>query len=201
MAMSHLLLTLGWVAYGLIHSLLASVRVKEKFRGLLGSWFRYYRLAYSLIALGLLALLIFWQLRIPSLQLWKPNLYTRIPASILIISGLAGIVICLKKYLVSPEGFSDLFVEGKKPVLQIKGFHRYVRHPLYLSTFLFLTGLLIAFPSLSFALSTTVIIGYTVFAIPLEEQKLLNLYGEEYGRYQKEVPALIPNQLTNWLIR
>jgi protein-S-isoprenylcysteine O-methyltransferase Ste14 len=201
MVLSHLLLTLGWIGYGLIHSLLASVPIKEKFRRLLGLGFRYYRLAYSLIALGLLALLIFWQLRTPSLQMWEPNLYTRIPASILVLLGLASIIICLKKYLISREGFSDLFFEGKKPALQIKGLHRLVRHPLYLSTFIFLTGLLIAFPFLSFALSTIVIIGYTVFAIPLEEQKLVELYGQEYLRYKKEVPALIPNQLTNWLIR
>lgn len=192
MVLSHLLLTLAWVAYGFLHSLLAAPRVKDKLRQKLGARFRYYRLVYSLLALILLALLIFWQLNIPSLPLWKSTLYTRIPAFLFILAGIAGMSICLKKYLISPEGFSDLFFEGKKPELQIKGLHRIVRHPLYLSTFIFLTGLLLAFPSLSFAMATAVIILYTVFAIPLEEKKLVDLYGEKYLQYKREVPGLIP---------
>jgi methanethiol S-methyltransferase len=192
MAFSHLLLTLAWVAYGFLHSLLAAPRAKDKIRQVLGAGFRYYRLMYSLLALILLALLIFWQLNIPSLPLWKPTLYTRIPAFLVIIAGISGIFICLKKYLVSPEGFADLFFEGKKPALQTGGLHRIVRHPLYLSTFIFLTGLLLAFPSVSFAMATAVIIVYTILAIPWEEKKLVDLYGEEYLRYKQKVPPLLP---------
>lgn len=192
MVLSHLLLTLGWVTYGLLHSFLASPGVKDKFRQVSGSRFRYYRLLYSLLALVFLGLLIFWQLSIPSMPMWKSTLYTRIPAYLIILTGLTGMVICLKKYLISPEGFSDLFFEGKKPELQIKGLHRIVRHPLYLSTFIFLIGLVLAFPSISFALTTAVIIIYTVLAIPLEEKKLIELYGQAYLQYKREVPPILP---------
>jgi methanethiol S-methyltransferase len=192
MVLSHLLLMLAWVTYGILHSLLASPGVKDKFRRVFGSRFRYYRLVYSILALVFLGLLIFWQLSITSMPLWRSTPYTRIPAYLVILAGFTGMAICLKKYIISPEGFSDLFLEGKKPELQIKGLHRIVRHPLYLSTFIFLIGLVLAFPSISFALTTAVIIIYTVLAIPLEEKKLIDLYGQAYLQYKKDVPQLLP---------
>ena len=192
MLISHLLLTLAWCSYGLLHSLLAMPTVKSRFRQLLGGNHKYYRLVYSLLALTLLILLIGWQLSIPSLQMWRSTPYTRIPAAILTLAGCSGMLICLKNYFVSREGLYDLFFEGKKPELRKNGLHRLVRHPLYLCTFIFLIGLLLAFPSLSFAIATAVIIAYTVLAIPLEEKKLIDLYGEEYLQYKQEVPRLLP---------
>jgi protein-S-isoprenylcysteine O-methyltransferase Ste14 len=67
-----------------------------------------------------------------------------------------------------------------------------MRHPLYLGTFLFLWGLWLLFPTVSLLLANIVITGYTLYAIRLEEEKLVAEFGEQYIRYQQQVPKLIP---------
>ncbi|HLO81305.1 MAG TPA: isoprenylcysteine carboxylmethyltransferase family protein [Chitinophagaceae bacterium] len=192
MLSSHLLLALGWIGYFFIHSLMAYIPVKNWFRTKMGASFKFYRLVYSIAAIGLLAPLLYWQAKIPSPGLWGKSWLTTITGALLTITGLWGMIICLKKYLVSPEGFKDLFFEGAKPALQVGGLHRIVRHPLYLSTFICLGGVLVFFPLVSNLIIYLLMIAYVIVAIPLEESKLVALYGEAYLRYQKEVPSLIP---------
>jgi protein-S-isoprenylcysteine O-methyltransferase Ste14 len=192
MLSSHLLLALAWIGYFAIHSLMAHMPVKTWFREKMGASFKFYRLFYSIIAIGLLLPVLYWQITIPSPRLWPYNPLTRIPAALLTVAGLWGALICLKKYLVSPQGFNDLFFEGMKPELQLSGLHRIVRHPLYLSTFIFLGGMVLFFPFASNLLAYILLIVYVLLAIPLEENKLVELYGKQYVRYREEVPALIP---------
>jgi protein-S-isoprenylcysteine O-methyltransferase Ste14 len=138
MLSSHLLLALAWIGYFIIHSLMAHMPVKNWFREKMGPSYKFYRLVYSICALALLFPLLYWQICIPSPRLWAEIPFIRIPATLFTVVGFLGAVICLKNYLVSTEGFKDLFFEGLKPELQIRGLHRIVRHPLYLSTFIFL---------------------------------------------------------------
>jgi methanethiol S-methyltransferase len=86
-----------------------------------------------------------------------------------------------------------LFLLGKEYTQLVFGtpvLYRHIRHPLYL-------GWLLAFwatptmkvPHLFFAIVTTL---YILMAIQFEEKDLISFHGEEYKRYQKSVPMILP---------
>ena len=90
------------------------------------------------------------------------------------------------------SGLRWLLKNDGEQVLLENGVHRYVRHPLYSGTFLFIWGLWLIFPSLSLLISNSVITVYTLIGIQFEEQKLVKEFGERYMEYKKRVPMIIP---------
>ena len=79
-----------------------------------------------------------------------------------------------------------------KNTLQQTGLHKYVRHPLYFGTLLFIYGLFIIFPLTSNLIAVIIITTYVLLGIRLEERKLKVQFGESYIEYTKKVPQLIP---------
>ena len=79
-----------------------------------------------------------------------------------------------------------------KNTLQQSGLHKYVRHPLYLGTLLFIWGLFLIFPLMSNIIAATTITMYVLIGMRLEEKKLKIQFGESYIEYVKKVPKLIP---------
>jgi protein-S-isoprenylcysteine O-methyltransferase Ste14 len=79
--------------------------------------------------------------------------------------------------------------------LEVGGLHKYVRHPLYLGTFMFIWGLFLIFPWWSGLIACVIITGYTLIAIKYEEQKLLLEFGKEYETYKSKVPMILPFHL------
>jgi protein-S-isoprenylcysteine O-methyltransferase Ste14 len=77
-------------------------------------------------------------------------------------------------------------------LLVVKGPYRYVRHPLYSGVVLLVVGwwLLLDY---SFLLVSTILLLWFNFAVaPFEEKELKAIFGEDYERYAKEVPKIIP---------
>jgi protein-S-isoprenylcysteine O-methyltransferase Ste14 len=189
--LQHILLALGWALFGVFHSVLASGAVK---RALFGHWPRlrpYYRTLYVLFAFATMGAVLTWQLRIPSPLLLGSA--WRYPGFLLAGAGLGLMVVCIKKYFLSLSGLKSLFQHREvAPTLRIDGVHRYIRHPLYLGTFVFIWGLFLIFPYGSLLVANIFIQAYTVLAIPFEEAKLIQDFGPDYERYKREVPRLIP---------
>ena len=76
------------------------------------------------------------------------------------------------------------------PKLFSTGIYAWIRHPMYLFT---LAACVLAPVMTLDRLFLVAIMGlYLGFAIPVEERKLIRLFGQEYLEYRKRVPALIP---------
>lgn len=157
----------------------------------MGQSFGHYRLLYTLFAFVSLIAVVFYQLRLAPVVLFTSTLalYSGI---VLALAGLILMGICIKKYFMSLSGLRSLFQERPSHQLIISGVHRYVRHPLYLGTFAFLWGFFLVKPHLSLLISNSIITLYTVYAITLEETKLVEEFGSAYRRYQATVPKLLP---------
>ncbi|GAA4752887.1 methyltransferase family protein [Flavisolibacter ginsenosidimutans] len=192
MLLNHVLLGLSWIVYCVLHSVFASLQVKNFFKKILGDGFRHYRLAYTVFAFAGLALILWFQFSIRSPRLFKSSWISDIAGAAFCIPGLLLMFICIKKYFLNLSGLRSLVEEETRSILEVKGVHRFVRHPLYLGTFLFIWGLLILFPTASLLLTDVVITVYTLIGLELEERKLLLQFGEQYRTYQKKVPKLVP---------
>lgn len=192
MLLNHLILALCWILYCMLHSVLASLRVKKWVKENTGTFFRYYRLFYTVFAAAALAALLFYQLSFPSKNLFGRTVFSTTAGSILLLAGLGLMLVCIRKYFFSLSGLKSLYQETPSSELMIAGIHRYVRHPLYTGTFAAIWGLWLLLPDLSLLIADLIITVYTLLAIRLEEAKLVAEFGEKYRMYQREVPKLFP---------
>ena len=102
-------------------------------------------------------------------------------------------IMCIRKYFYELSGVQSL--QNKPvaaPTLQQTGLHKYIRHPLYFGTLLYVWGLFLLLPLLSSLIAAVALTVYVLIGIELEETKLVLEYGEEYERYVKKVSKLIP---------
>jgi protein-S-isoprenylcysteine O-methyltransferase Ste14 len=190
----HWLLLSLWILYVVLHSFFADASVKKIIEKNTGRWFRYYRLSYSMFAAITLLLLLWYQFSLKSIWLFSSEIIRYGVSIIFIPPGLIIMIICIRKYFYELSGIEALenkTVE-KKPTLQQTGLHKYVRHPLYFGTLLFVWGLFLLLPVLSNLIAVVVLTVYVIIGIQLEETKLFLEYGEAYKRYSKRVPMLIP---------
>ncbi|GAA4329384.1 isoprenylcysteine carboxylmethyltransferase family protein [Flaviaesturariibacter amylovorans] len=187
----HLLLALLWILFGVFHSALASGRFKRWLFGLANGARPYYRVGYTLFAFVSLGIVLWYQLALPSPRLLSPA-WQPLGFGLATLGGVL-MAVCIKKYFLSLSGLKSLFRHRElAPELRIDGVHRYVRHPLYLGTFVFIWGLFFLFPTLSGLIACVAIQGYTMIGIRYEEAKLLQDFGPAYGDYQAKVPRLLP---------
>jgi protein-S-isoprenylcysteine O-methyltransferase Ste14 len=149
-------------------------------------------LFYTLFAAVSLGAIVLFQVNIASERVITPNLFLLITGSVVGASGILLMLICIKKYFLSLSGLKSLYQEAPSAELMIAGIHRYMRHPLYTGTFMAIWGAWLLFPTYSLMLTNIVITAYTLYAIRLEEIKLVAEFGEQYRAYQKTVPPLVP---------
>ena len=192
MLTSHIILALLWIIYCVLHSVLASASLKLKLQKRFGKNYRYYRLFYTVFSFVFLVWLIYFQINLPTHQIFQLTGGILIVGFVLSFSGLLLMIICISKYFIHLSGLRSLVQETTSNELMITGIHRHVRHPLYLGTFAFMWGLFLLLPYLSLLIANTIITIYTLIGIELEERKLIAEFGDAYREYKRKVPKLLP---------
>jgi len=192
MIQSHFFLALLWIVYCTLHSLLAALSVKLWIQKRMRAGYKYYRIAYTIFSfLGLIAILIY-QFSISSRLLFSPPQWSKWLGLVVMIAGGLVMLLMIWKYFMQLSGIRWLTEEKMEARLEVKGLHRFVRHPLYMGTFLFLWGWFVFNPMISFFIATLIITIYTLIGLELEEKKLIDQFGDAYIEYKKKVPKLIP---------
>ncbi len=182
------LLVLGWIIYFAIHSVLAADAVKNFFKNLLRSRFRFYRIFYSLISTAGLLGLLFLNAKTSGLLLLNPQGLVRYLSLMLATFG----VIIVSRAFKEHDAVSFIGLRQEEIKFSRSGILNYVRHPIYSGTILIVIGFFLFTPTISTLISVLCVFVYLPIGIHLEEQKLIRQFGEEYIRYKREVPSLIP---------
>jgi protein-S-isoprenylcysteine O-methyltransferase Ste14 len=191
--MEYCILVAAWIAFSLLHSVLASEKCKAFFMSKMGANFKYYRLIYSMVAMLTLGGVLAWQFTISDLYFTvSPCLKYFVALPCTLFAAIL-MVICIRKYFYKLSGVEVLYHQAGRPVLETHGVHKFVRHPLYIGTLLLIWSLLLLFPSLTNLLACVMITGYVVVGTYSEERRLIRVFGREYEDYKKNTPMLIPS--------
>lgn len=182
------LLASAWIGYFMLHSLLASTALKQRFAGV-----RCYRLIYNLIALaGLLPVVALYTLyQGEKIVRWSgPWSWL---ALLLSLAAAACFLWSLRYYdLGEFSGWRrcrSAAGEKSAPRLVISPLHRHVRHPWYGCA---LVLIWCRDMDLAQLISSVLITLYFVTGSRLEERRLITEHGENYREYRREVPGLLP---------
>ena len=184
-------LILAIVLWGIIHSLLASLGLKDFLRRALGNGFmRFYRLLYNLFAVVSITPALYLMGSLPNKTLYR----VPVPWSYLMLTGQGISVLLLFAAVLQTDvlafvGLRQLFEEEKGNLVK-NGLYRIVRHPLYT----FSLSILWLSPSLSMNsfVVYVALTAYILIGIIFEERKLLREFGQEYAHYRSVTPMLIP---------
>jgi len=187
------LIGVSWTLYFILHSALASVRVKRWATGAAPWMAHYYRLLFNISAVLLLLPLGWLSLHWSGPPLWQWTGIGRWLSHLAFLAGGIGFLWSLRYY----DGGEFLGIRQwkQRQAADMHGdfclspLHRFVRHPWYALLLLILwtrdmdaAGLLVA----------VLISAYLVVGSHLEERKLVMMFGESYERYREKVPGLIP---------
>jgi len=111
----------------------------------------------------------------------------------LLLPGAVIMLIAIKKYFLLLSGVRSIFQATPPAELKVEGIHRFVRHPLYSGTILFVWGLFFISPMLNNLIAVILLTAYVLIGITFEEKKLVKEFGKKYQEYIGEVPMLIPD--------
>jgi methanethiol S-methyltransferase len=194
---TYLILSSFWLLFYITHSILAADAIKLKLAAKFPFLHRYYRLLYNLISLILFAIAFLYQRNIQPQVLFELNPYLSYSCMALMLFAMALMALTFKQYSKNEFiGISQLQSGSFNPAigstLNIQGLNKYVRHPLYTATFIFLLAYLGYKPYAASLVFVVISSLYLILGTYLEEQKLLKQFGEAYKQYQSNVPMFFP---------
>lgn len=190
---NHLTFILRLVAFAMLHSLLALPSIKARIMRLTGMNPSVYRLGYNVVAL----LIFGWVMAVDrhSAILYEFSGVVRYILYLLQTLALVALAFCLVNTgLMSFLGFDALVVREENRVpqqLATHGWYGIVRHPLYFLSilFMFMNPVMTERWLLLACLATL----YFMIGALIEEKRLEKEFAEEYIRYRKQVPFIVPS--------
>ncbi|MEO5944524.1 MAG: isoprenylcysteine carboxylmethyltransferase family protein [Ferruginibacter sp.] len=187
MITNHILLFIYWAIWCFLHSFLANESIKGGLQARFKIGNKAFRLYYNVFAFISLGLVIYYQSSVLSALIFNVSTLIIFIGSFLVLTGFVIMLVCISKYFRQMSGIKSI-----TPVLITSGLNKFVRHPLYLGTFIFIGGLVVLFPTIANAGTFVIILVYTLSCIIIEEKKLVNIFGAQYIYYQQKVPMIIP---------
>lgn len=196
-----IIILLGMLIFAGLHTLSASQTFKQAIRKKIGdrAFHGFYRIAYNIVALISIAPVvlaigmsqhIIWQ--VPSSH---PAFVIMVVISLIGTIGMA--ITLLQIDLLRFAGIKQVWAYMNHDILplpdeplQLNGFYRMVRHPLYFFGLLSMWSVPIMTDlQLMFTVAASL---YFIIGSRWEEQRMVEAFGEEYITYQQSVPWLVP---------
>lgn len=190
--MNIIYILLAMTLWGFIHSLTASLTLKEKAAQIFGANFvRLYRLLYNGFALITFLPVMALVAALPNKILYTvPAPWNYVMSAIQGAAAFMLVVAVMQTDALHFAGLKQLFVEDTKGTLTTSGLYKIVRHPIYTFSLLFLwLTPTMTDNTLIFYIGVTL---YFIVGAYFEERKLQREFGEEYAAYKKSTAMIIP---------
>jgi len=194
------IIILLFALFGYTHSLFASNKIKRLAVSYVGNYIAFYRIVYNITSV-LAVYLLYIILPRPHIIIYDLNY----PYDFIILIpqylSLAGFIwslrfICVKEFLGISQirrwfnNQYDINELDEELSLRIRGTYKYIRHPLYFFSIMFL--LFRPVMDLFYLTCLICIMIYFFIGSHYEEKKLVEKFGEDYIRYRKAVPRFFP---------
>lgn len=194
MTISFWLILFAVLSYGLLHTLLASEKVKDLTRKWFGSKTdQVYRLAYNFIAVITLLPILLLPVLLIDKEIYRiPFPWILLTIAIQLLAVVALLAGLKQTGITSFIGLRQLLLpeDTSPPRLVTDGLYRFVRHPLYTAGLVIIWLIpIMTYNLLALNLGLTV---YIIVGAYFEEQKLLQVFGTEYIEYRRKTPMFIP---------
>ncbi len=185
------LILFGVLVFGLQHSGLSTLRVKEKIIG------RWGKVGYARLFNG--TSILAFAVAFFSMNFWGWLYFVTNPETVQPALFLSGVVLIASGLIVSTKASQVISVStvadmrtDRRPQLVTDGTYSRIRHPLYLTTILLLLGMAAVYPFTNVLVFVMSLSSYVLFGAWLEERKLVQLYGQEYLEYRKKAGFILP---------
>lgn len=188
------ILILAWVGFFSIHSILASITVKEGVKKKFPGLFPYYRIFYNILSLIIIIPIFLFSHSINSPILWQWEGIMKLISTLIALFAIAIFVYSLGYYntaeFIGTRQMKEKKIDSRgEGAFTLSPLHRYVRHPWY---FLALLIVWTRDMDLVFLVTALAVTAYFFIGSKLEEKKLVAYYGEKYEKYLSAVPGIIP---------
>lgn len=191
--MTNILLVLSWGLFYFLHTALAASKLKRILESNWPSPYKWYRLFYTVLSSILFLGILIQAMVLPVKSIFSPSSFNQYAGYLIATAGVIVLLRSLKLIQVNSFlGINRKNFEETTPDLVISGIYSQIRHPLYLGLLAIFFGYFLVSGTVGALIHLGCLIVYLPIGIHFEEKNLIELFGENYRSYQKQVPAFLP---------